>query len=142
MIRISHGISIDEHEISIDYVRSGGPGGQNVNKVATAAQLRFDMANSPNLPEDVRVRLLRLGGRRVSSDGILVIDARRFRTREKNREDAIKRLIELIRKAAVTQKTRHKTKPSRESREKRLEAKRRRGAAKELRKAVKTDGLD
>lgn len=142
MIRITDGISIGEDEITIDFVRSGGPGGQNVNKVATAAQLRFDAAGSPNLPEDVRKRLISLGGKRVTSDGILVIDARRFRTQEKNRDDAVNRLVELIRKASVRPKTRRKTKPSRQSKEKRLEQKRRRSAIKERRKPVKTDAGD
>jgi ribosome-associated protein len=142
MISVTRAVSIGEDEISIDYVRSGGPGGQNVNKVATAAQLRFDIANSPNLPDDVRKRLVKLGGSRVTSDGVLIIDARRYRTQEKNREDAVNRLIKLIRKAAQKPKPRRKTKPPRQSKEKRLESKRRRSATKEMRKPIKTNAHD
>ena len=101
MIRINNSISLGEDEIQEQFVRSSGPGGQNVNKVATAVQLRFDVARSPNLPEAVRERLKRLAGRRLTSDGVLIIDARRFRTRERNRHDALERLVALVQKAAV-----------------------------------------
>ena len=99
MINITRNIRIDEGEIQQEFIRSSGPGGQNVNKVATAVQLRFNVANSPSLPDDVRIRLIRLTGRRISEDGIMIIDARRFRTQERNRKDAIGRLVGLIRKA-------------------------------------------
>ncbi|MGA1874981.1 MAG: alternative ribosome rescue aminoacyl-tRNA hydrolase ArfB [bacterium] len=134
MIHIIDTIFIDEKEIEEEFVRSSGPGGQNVNKVATAVQLRFDAARSPSLPEEVRQRLIRLAGSRMTTDGILVIDARRFRTQERNRQDAMNRLIELIRQATHKPKIRRKTRPSLKSRERRLEDKRRRGQAKRMRK--------
>jgi ribosome-associated protein len=136
MIRISQNIVLDENEIQEEFVRASGPGGQNVNRVATAVQLRFDVVNSASLPEDVRRRLLRLGGRRITRDGILIIDARRFRTQERNRKDALERLIGLVKKAAETPKPRHKTKPTSASKRKRLEAKRRRGRIKQQRQPV------
>jgi ribosome-associated protein len=136
MIRISQNIVLDENEIQEEFVRASGPGGQNVNRVATAVQLRFDVVNSASLPEDVRRRLLRLGGRRITRDGILIIDARRFRTQERNRKDALERLIGLVKKAAETPKPRLKTKPTSASKRKRLEAKRRRGRIKQQRQPV------
>src|SRR4030066_354576 len=96
MIRITSTIAIDENEIHQEFIQASGPGGQNVNKVATAVQLRFDVANSPSLPDEVRERLLALGGRRVTKEGVLIIDARRFRSQEVNRQDAMERLVELI----------------------------------------------
>jgi ribosome-associated protein len=114
-------------------VLASGPGGQNVNKVASAVQLRFDVRRSPSLPDEVRARLERLAGRRLTQDGVLVIDARRHRTRERNREDALERLAALIRKAAVPPVPRRPTRPSAAARRRRLEAKARRGTIKRLR---------
>ena len=139
MIQVTNSIAIDETEIQETFVHSSGPGGQNVNKTATAVQLRFDAAHSPALPEDVRQRLLRLAGNRVTRDGVLVIDARRFRTQEKNRQDALDRLIALIRQATHKPKPRRKTHPTGASRQRRLETKRRRGQTKRLRRDVSQD---
>ena len=136
MIQITPTLALDETEIQISFVQSSGPGGQNVNKVATAAQLRFDVVHSPSLPEGVRQRLTRLAGKRMTAAGVLIIEARQFRTQERNRQDALDRLVELIGKAAKEPKRRRKTRPSRESRRRRLEAKRRRGQVKRLRGRV------
>jgi ribosome-associated protein len=133
MIRIDGGISIDERELEERFIRASGPGGQNVNKLSTAVQLRFDVRRSPNLPEAVRARLERLAGRRLTRDGVLVIIAQRHRTQERNRQDALDRLIELIERAAVAPVPRRKTKPTRGSRERRLESKKRRSSIKGLR---------
>jgi ribosome-associated protein len=136
MIDITPFISIDEKEIQEDFVRSSGPGGQNVNKVSTAVQLRFDALNSPSLPDDVRERLMRLAGKRLTSDGVIIIDARRFRFQERNREDALNRLKELIRLATVKPKPRRKTQASLASKAKRMDSKRRRSIIKSGRQKV------
>ena len=133
MIRITDHIAIDESELTETFVRASGPGGQNVNKLATAVQLRFDVRHSPSLPADVRVRLAALAGRRLTQDGVLVIIAQRHRTQERNREDARTRLIELIRQAAVPPKRRRPTRPTAASRERRIESKKRRSGVKRLR---------
>jgi ribosome-associated protein len=133
MIRITDQISIDESELTETFVRASGPGGQNVNKLATAVQLRFDVRHSPSLPADVRARVALLAGRRLTQDGVLVIIAQRHRTQERNREDARERLIELIRQAAVPPKRRRPTRPTAASRERRIESKKRRSGVKRLR---------
>ena len=136
MIQITHNIAIDEREIKEEFVRSSGPGGQNVNKVATAVKLRFDVVKSPTLPEDVRGRLLRLGGKKITEKGVLVIDARRFRTQDRNRQDALKRLVALIEKASRKPKPRKKTRPTAASKKRRLEGKHQRSEIKLTRKNV------
>jgi len=135
MIRITDSIAIDEGELTEDFVRSSGPGGQNVNKLATAVQLRFDARRSPSLPNDVALRLMRLAGSRLTKDGVIVITAQSHRTQEANRRDARDRLIALIREAAVVPAKRRPTKPTKASREKRIESKKHRGSIKGLRRA-------
>ena len=135
-IDISPNLSIDESELEITFVRSSGPGGQNVNKVATAAQLRFDASHSRSLPPDVRARLISRAGSRITRDGVLIITARRFRTQERNRADAIDRLVEMIRTAATPPKHRRKTKTSRAAKARRVDEKRRRSVTKRLRGSV------
>lgn len=137
MIQVTDEIYLDENELEWDFVRSSGPGGQNVNKVSTAVQLRLDVRNSPSLPEEVKHRLARLAGRRMTQYGELIIEARQFRYQERNRQDALKRLIELITAASKRPKTRHKTKPSQASKAKRMEAKHHRGEQKKLRQKVR-----
>jgi ribosome-associated protein len=135
MLRITDHIAIDEREIEEQFVRSSGPGGQNVNKLSTAVQLRFDVRHSPSLPHDVRLRLERLAGSRLTKDGVLVLIAQRHRTQERNRQDALDRLIELIQRAAVAPKRRRPTRPTAGSKKRRLESKKRRGTIKGLRQA-------
>jgi ribosome-associated protein len=130
MIRITHRISIDENELDEEFIRASGPGGQNVNKLSTAVQLRFDVRRSPNLPDDVRERLERLAGSRLTRDGVLIITAQRHRTQERNRADARERLIDLIRDAAVPPVPRRPTRPTRASRERRIESKKHRARIK------------
>ena len=136
MIRITESIRLDEGEIRERFIRASGPGGQNVNKVATAVQLRFDVRKSASLPEEVRDRLVRIAGKRVTSEGVLVIEAGRFRTQEQNRRDARERLVRWVRKAAEPPRRRKKTRPSAASDKRRLEEKKRRGGIKKVRKPV------
>jgi ribosome-associated protein len=132
MIEITPSLQIDERELQIDFVRASGPGGQNVNKVATATQLRFDV-NASSLPEEVKARLIHLAGNRITSDGVLLIEAKRFRTQEQNREDALQRFVYLVRKALVPPKPRKRTKPTAASKARRLKEKKVRGDVKRLR---------
>jgi ribosome-associated protein len=133
MLRVTSTITIDDDELDESFVRASGPGGQNVNKLSSAVQLRFDVRGSPNLPNDVRARLERLAGSRLTRDGVLIISAQRHRTQERNRQDARDRLIELIRRAAIAPIPRRATKPTAGSRERRLESKKRRSSIKGLR---------
>jgi ribosome-associated protein len=139
MLIVTPEIAIEESELQETFLRASGPGGQNVNKVSTAVQLRFDLKNSPSLPEPVRERLVRQAAGHITADGILVIEARRFRTQERNRQDARERLVALVRRALVTPKPRRPTRPSRAAQEQRLEDKRRRGIKKRLRNAKPGD---
>jgi ribosome-associated protein len=134
MIRVG-GIEIDERELEERFIRASGPGGQNVNKLSTAVQLRFDVRRSPSLPDGVRARLERLAGKRLTRDGVLVITAQRHRTQERNRADALDRLVELIEHASIAPIARRKTRPTKASRERRLESKKRRATVKGLRQA-------
>ena len=132
MLEITPDVQIDERDLQIDFIRASGPGGQNVNKVATAVQLRFDVSGS-SLPEEAKARFLQLAGKRMSGEGIFVLEAKRFRTQEQNRADAIQRFVDLVKKSFEEPRARKKTKPTRASREARLQEKRRKGEIKRLR---------
>lgn len=134
MIEITDKILIAESELKFDFIRASGPGGQNVNKVSSAVQLRFDLATSPSLPEEVRQRLAQIAANRINKDGVLILEASRFRTQEQNRQEVIDRLVELVRRAAHKARPRKKTRPSAASNERRLEKKRRRSEKKKLRR--------
>lgn len=134
MIKINKNISIKENEFTFKFIRSSGPGGQNVNKVATAVQLRFDISSSKSLTEDVKTRLKAIAGRKVTKDGVLIIEANRYRTQEKNRQDAIARLTALIDKSSQRKRSRIKTNPSHASNQKRIESKKRLSEKKKMRR--------
>jgi ribosome-associated protein len=135
MIRITDQISIDESELEESFVRSSGPGGQNVNKLSTAVQLRFDVRHSPSLSNDVALRLMRLAGRRVTKNGVLVLIAQNHRTQERNRAEAQERLVALIQEAAVKPVPRRATKPTRASKQRRIESKKHRSGIKGMRQS-------
>ncbi|MGH6874782.1 MAG: alternative ribosome rescue aminoacyl-tRNA hydrolase ArfB [Aestuariivirgaceae bacterium] len=133
MIQITPFLSIDERELTENFIRASGPGGQNVNKLSTAVELRFDAASSPSIDRGVLARLRRLAGRRMNDDGVLVIKAQEFRKQERNRAEALARLVDLIRRAAVLPKPRRATRPTLASKQRRLNAKTRRSRIKRLR---------
>lgn len=136
MIEITHWLSIEENEVQLDFIRSSGPGGQNVNKVSSAVQLRFDVLNSPSLPPEVKERLVRLAGNRLTSEGILLIEGQQYRTQEQNRADVLLRLITILRQAAQKPKPRKKTRPTLASQAERIDKKKRRSRVKQLRSFV------
>jgi len=136
MLEITPNIAIDENEIKIQFVQASGPGGQNVNKVATSAQLRFDVVNSPSLEPDIKERILSSARKRINKEGILIIEARRYRTQEQNRQDAVNRLVTILQKSLIRPKKRLATRPSVTSRAARLSKKKRRGDIKKTRRYV------
>jgi ribosome-associated protein len=142
MIHISDTIALDENEIQLDFIRSSGPGGQNVNKVSSAVQLRFNAAESAALNASIRDRLKKIAGRRMTAGGILIIKAQRYRTQEQNRQDAVNRLIEMIQQAIAAPKHRRSTRPSQAARKRRLAAKRQRGELKRRRQVIRQTGDD
>ena len=139
LIQITNRLAIDERELEESFIQASGPGGQNVNKVATAVQLRFDARNSPSLSADVRARLWKLAGKRITQDGILLIVAREHRTQERNRATARQKLIDLLKAATVQPRVRKATKPSKASKERRLQSKTRRSGVKKLRQSRTDD---
>lgn len=140
MIQVTPALQLNDDEIKLEYVRAPGPGGQNVNKVSTAVQLRFDVVSSPSLPAEVKQHLIKLAGRRITLQGVLIIEARQYRTQEQNRQAAVERLKRLIQQASQPPKPRHRTKPTRASIARRLESKRRRAEIKRMRKDKEFDG--
>ena len=136
MITITPEIKINPNDLRFSFIRASGPGGQNVNKVATSVQLKFDVLNSEDLSNEVKTKLIKIAGKKISQKGILIIEAKRYRSQEKNRIDAINRLISLIKKAAITEKPRKKTKPTKASNERRIETKKKRSSIKEKRKKI------
>jgi len=136
MIEITSSLSLDENEIQLDFIRSSGPGGQNVNKVASGVQLRYNISTANTLPDEVKQRLYSIARNRISEDGVLIIEAKRFRTQEQNRVDALARLVALIQQASEPPKPRKKTRPSAAARAKRVDEKRQRGVIKQLRRST------
>jgi ribosome-associated protein len=139
MIQINSKIAIGDDEIEESFIRASGPGGQNVNKVSSAVQLRFDVLHSPTLPKEVRVRLIRIAGKKMTRDGVLIITAQRHRSQDHNRKDALERLVDMIRLAAIRPTLRKPTTPTRSSRHKRLQVKKLRGNVKKLRREQPSD---
>jgi ribosome-associated protein len=140
MIEITPSIQIDDDEIEFNYIRSPGPGGQNVNKVSSAVQLRFNLHSSSTIPQDVKQRLVKLAGRRLTSEGVLIIEARQYRSQERNRQAAVERLVRLIQQACEPPKPRYKTKPTHAANLRRLETKRKRGKIKRIRRDAEIGG--
>lgn len=136
MIKVNTNIYLDENELQFSFIRASGPGGQNVNKVSTAVQLRFNVMESSSIPDAVKVKLIKIAGKRSTKDGIIIIEAKRFRTQEKNRKDAIERLLAIINKSLLIKKTRRKTSPTKAASEKRIEQKKQKSKLKQLRKRV------
>ena len=139
MIEVTSSVKIDESEIQLDFIRASGPGGQNVNKVASSVQLRFDVRKSPSLEADVKERLIKLSGSRMTEDGVLIIEAKRYRTQEHNRSDALQRLVTLIQKALEKPRSRRKTRPTLASQQRRLQQKKHRSGIKQTRRGVHDD---